>query len=310
MKSLLDYIALTLTRLLIGLIRFLPPRASFVLVRACISLLCLFIPRLKRIARKNLELVFPKYSHEKREKILNASIGALAEYFIDYAKIPDLANKEIRVELSGQSNWEDIEEAERKAEGVGTMFITAHFGCFESGAQAWAKYYKPVGILARDFGLPKLNRWWNSRREIFGNKVFSRRGGYKEIERRLRLGNSVTFLVDQNVKRNHAVFVDFFGISAATTKTVAVAALRTKAPMFFLAPLRREGDVFYLNCTKIIDADTLDGSVDEKIRIITQDLSHALENIIRQYPEQWFWMHRRFKTRPMGEPENIYTTRN
>ena len=310
MKSLLDYIALTFTRLLIGLIRFLPAGASFVLVRACISLLCLFIPRLKRIARKNLELVFPKYSNDKREEILNASFGILAENLIGYAKIPDLANKEIRVELSGQSNWEDIKEAERRAEGVGTMFTTAHFGCFESGAQAWAKYYKPVGILARGFGLPKLDHWWNSRRELFGNKVFSRAGGYKEIEHRLRQGNSVTLLFDQNVKRNHAVFVDFLGIPAATTKTVALAALRTKAPVFFLAPLRREGDVFYLNCTKIIDADTLDGSIDEKIRIITQDLSHALENVIRKYPEQWFWMHRRFKTRPEVEPENIYTTRN
>jgi KDO2-lipid IV(A) lauroyltransferase len=113
-------------------------------------------------------------------------------------------------------------------------------------------------------------------------------------------------LTDQNVKANHAVFVDFFGIKAATTKTVALAALRTGAGVIFASPLATglaTHRIFYREINTQL-GDEL--SVEEKVVKITQDLNHAIEACIREQPESWFWIHRRFKTRPPGEPETIY----
>ena len=137
-------------------------------------------------------------------------------------------------------------------------------------------------------------------------EIFSRSGGYKEVLHRLSSGQDVSLMFDQNVKANHAIFVDLFGIPAATTKTVAFVALRTGCTIAFgtmveVSPWKFK--VIYQPIDNPIDEQ---GSYEDKALRLTRRVHECLESVVRQYPAQWFWIHRRFKTRPPGEPENIY----
>ena len=119
----------------------------------------------------------------------------------------------------------------------------------------------------------------------------------------------VAVLFDQNVTRNHAVFVPWFGVPAATTRAVALSALRTEAPVV-VAGVGYLGNDRYEVMAEECDFAELyrreDLSSDQKIEIMTADMSARYVGMIRRFPGEWFWMHRRWKTRPEGEAENIY----
>ena len=191
-------------------------------------------------------------------------------------------------------------------DGVGVLIPTIHFDAFEYFIQIHALNYAPVSILARGFNLPRFDAWWKGRREQFGNTIFDRAGGFKEISKRLKAGEDVVVLCDQNVKRNHAVFVDFFGIPAATAKTVALIALRTGSKILFGCPVQISPGKFAVTAEEIPHPSEEEGTSDEKIAKCTAHMHRAFERQILKRPEAWFWIHRRWKTRPKGEPENLY----
>jgi KDO2-lipid IV(A) lauroyltransferase len=147
-------------------------------------------------------------------------------------------------------------------------------------------------------------------REARGNKIIDRRGAFKAMVATLSSGMSVAVLFDQNVTRNHAVFVDWFGFPAATTKSVALAALRTEAPIF-VASIRYCGSDRYrveaeeCECSDIYKNDAL--STEEKVFEVTQRLASKYCEMIREFPEGWFWLHRRWKTRPAQGDRSLYS---
>jgi Kdo2-lipid IVA lauroyltransferase/acyltransferase len=153
--------------------------------------------------------------------------------------------------------------------------------------------------------LPLFTKWWWNRRETFGNQVFDRKGGFKEIVSRLRDGQDVGVLIDQNVKRDHATFIDFFNQKAATTKGLGLAIMRTGSPVVFGLSAPAGNNFYKLTWKRIIPSET--GSLDDKINSILKQMHDILADFIRQYPEQWFWIHRRFKTKPEGVPEDTYS---
>jgi KDO2-lipid IV(A) lauroyltransferase len=162
----------------------------------------------------------------------------------------------------------------------------------------------PLAAVARRFRSPLLDRWWTGLRQSSGNRIIGRRGAFKEIVSTLQEGVSVAVLFDQNVTRNHAVFVDWFGTLAATTKSVALAALRTEVALFvsslrYLGNDRYQIDVVECDCSDIYRDSSL--TSDEKVRIITQRISDVYCKMIAGFPEGWFWMHRRWKTQPLIE---------
>ena len=141
---------------------------------------------------------------------------------------------------------------------------------------------------------------------MFGNEVFDRKGAYREIESRLRRGQDVAILCDQNVKRNHAVFVDFFGRKVATTKAVALAAIRTNSPIIFGVSVQKSPGLYEIFCNRINIPTDLSLTLEEKTINIMEQIHRSLEAVIRRHPDHWFWIHRRFKTRPLGEIEDTY----
>lgn len=241
---------------------------------------------------------------------MEESLNLLAKNIITFARIPTLKKETVSKEFDYREFSKQIVEARESTPGkspavTGVIFATMHYGCFEYFSQAQALLERPLAVLARDFGLPKIDRFWNEQREVWGNQVFSRKGGYQEIIKRLKLGQDVAVLFDQNIRAGHAVFTEFLGRKAATTKSVAIAAIRTGAPIIFTvaAANGRGYSVLSERIETFIDADI---SNEERIEKITTLMNLAAEKAILSHPEQWFWIHRRFKTRPFGEPENLY----
>ncbi|HLB25859.1 MAG TPA: lysophospholipid acyltransferase family protein, partial [Nitrospirota bacterium] len=154
----------------------------------------------------------------------------------------------------------------------------------------------PLGIVARPLDNPYLEEFVSRVRTRYGNAVINKTGGMKDVLRTLSSGGTVGILLDQSVKREEGTFVDFFGRPACTNKGLALLAARTKAPVVpvfarRLGPDRHEivvGDEIPLIETGDRDAD---------ISANTQAYTKAIEDFVRRYPDQWFWMHRRWKTK-------------
>lgn len=304
----MDLFAYIGIRLLCGMLSVLPPHIGEACVGRVIQGLCALVPRYRRIARRNLQIAFPDESVEWREARIAESIRSLARVLVDFARLPRLDRTwvEAHVECPFLPRFEELK---RQHAGKGVVIATGHLGSFELLAHAIALWGHPLSFVVRNFTLPRVDAWWTASREATGNKVIGRKGAFKDIMRDLQSGRDVAVLFDQNVTRNHAVFVPWFGVLAATTRAVALAALRTEAPVV-VAGVGYRGNDRYEVLAEECDFTELyrahDVAMEEKIRRMTAEMAERYVAMIRRYPGEWFWMHRRWKTRPEGEPEDLY----
>jgi KDO2-lipid IV(A) lauroyltransferase len=194
-----------------------------------------------------------------------------------------------------------FDAAMRRRSGTGMLIATGHLGSFELLAHYAALIGYPMSFVVRNSKMPHFDKWWRSKREANGNHVISRRGAFREVVQRLEDQQNVGILFDQNVRQSHAVFVDWFGVPAATTKTVALAALRTRC-MVGVASVSYTGDERYQISFEEFDFAELyvDTQLtnEEKVLEITRTLSECYQEMIKRSPHEWFWMHRRWRTRP------------
>ena len=212
---------------MVFLMHNLPERWAIVVARLAIRLVLGVVRRFDRVGMRNLEIMLPEKSEQERRKILDQSYEMLARNLMSYAKIPELTAEKARTMTDFSEAKALITEVRARAGGTGVILPTLHFGRFEQLLQLWSLIDRPFTFLARGTGLRRFDNWWNTRREHFGSKVLWRKGGFRQMVDALQNGKDVGVLFDQNVKIHHAAFVEFFGRQAATTKSIALAALRT-----------------------------------------------------------------------------------
>jgi KDO2-lipid IV(A) lauroyltransferase len=308
----MDRLALFGLRVVCGLLRLLPPRVGEAFVAAVLRIFLCVVPRYGDIARRNLELAFPEASESWRAARFAESVRSLARVLVDFARLPRLDRGwvERHVDVPFLTRFKEIKRAHP---GRGVVIATGHLGSFELLAHSIALLGHPLSFVVRNFTLPRVDAWWTASREASGNRVIGRRGAFKDIVRDLQTGRDVAVLFDQNVTRNHAVFVPWFGIPAATTRAVALAALRTESPVV-VAGVGYRGDDRYEVLAEECNFSALyaatDISTEEKVLRMTADMAGRYVEMIRRYPGEWFWMHRRWKTRPEGEAEDVYRSRS
>ncbi|MCB0323011.1 MAG: lysophospholipid acyltransferase family protein [Bdellovibrionales bacterium] len=307
MKRLADILALIAVVPVIELLRLLPYRAGLWLSLQVVRVVLSFFRRSKSVARRNLQIAFPEKTAEEHERIIEASYVTLARNLLSFARIPRLSPDYARATTDYTETLALIERLRRESGNAGVIIATAHFGSFEGVVQRGALVHEPAAILARGFGLPLLDAWWNRRRTRFGNNVFFRKGGYKDIVLHLKQGRIVAVLFDQNIKAKHATFVPFFGLQTAATRALGLAVQRTGARVVFAVGIET-GDDHMKIVSEEVPLPEIDDR-DELTRELMTRLHAVLERTIREYPEQWFWIHRRWKTRPAGEPETVYDSR-
>lgn len=309
MKFIIDHLVLFFFKSFCWLARSLPAKLgqllSLIFVRFCLLLLA----RSKAVALANLKACFPEKQASELNKIYQNSIKVLADNFYTFCLIPKL-NREFIEKNVDLGNFAELYDRLKNKSATGSViFATAHYGCFELMAFVSALVNGPTSILARTLGLEKTDDWWNSIRTMFGNEVYARKGGYKETTNRLKAGKNVALLCDQNVKANYAVYTELFGIPCASAITIAHAAASTSAPILFVVMARTSDNNYKILC-KEVETPQDKSDLNSFTAEVMKNYHQILEDSIKQFPDHWFWIHRRFKTRPPGIKEDFYESIN
>jgi KDO2-lipid IV(A) lauroyltransferase len=266
------------------------------LARFCTKLLDLGIPRLRRTAMRNLELAYPAKSTAERRVIVNEVFYSIARLIWVFARFPNINGQNI----SEWIRYEGLEHyTEAKKAGRGILFATAHFGNWELSAFAHALMTEPMHIMIRPLDNPRIDGMVEDRRQLSGNHLIVKWDGARAVLRALHQNQAVGVLIDQNTSLQEGVFVDFFGTPACANTAFAKIAARTGAAVIPGFAVWSEDEGKYV--LKFYPPLEISGDAAED----TRRLHAVLEQVIREHPGQWLWIHRRWKTRPEGQP-NLY----
>ena len=272
--------------------------ARFAGARAAAFLLWLR-PGLRRAAMENLRLAFPGWSKKQRRAAIRGMVRQLGWMGAEFAHFPSYTKKNIEriVLLDGFENF-----ASAQGRGKGVLFLTGHMSAWELAPFAQALFGYPLHFLVRAIDNPRVDALVTRYRCLSGNCPIEKNQSARAVLKVLAAGGTVGILADHNTSLTEGVFVDFFGIPACTTAGLARFALHTDAAVVpgFLhwdAALRK-----YRLCFEpaVELVRTGDDAID--IRENTQRFTRVVENYVRRNPDQWLWLHRRWKTRPPGAP--------
>lgn len=283
-----------------ALVRPLPRRWALALGRALGRLLADLDPRHVAIAAGNLRHAFPHWDQARVLRTARAVYAHFGQTLVDILWM-DGQPPESLLALVVEEGRENADRV--RAAGHGAVYVSGHFGNWEFYGVAWGWMAEPVGVVARPLDNPALDARLNAFRARSGNTVISKRRALQDVLRLLRRGAGVAILVDQNVQEQDGIFVEFFGRPAATTTVAAALAVKTGCA---LVPVHCEAlpDGRYKFVYDRPVEWTSTGNRQEDIARLTQALTTAIEGWVRRRPEQWLWMHRRWKTRPRApEPQ-------
>jgi len=262
------------------------------LARLYTRFLDLGIPRLRRVGLRNLEMALPALSADERTRVIDGVFRSIARVLVSFARFPQF-NKENIHEWIRYEGYEHFESALKQNKGV--LFATAHLGNWELSAFAHALMSGPMHVVVRPLDNDRVDRLVEARRALSGNRIIGKREFARSILRALKDNEAVGILVDQNAGLEDGVFVDFFGMQASTGAAFAKFAARSGAsviPGFALWSEVERKHVLRFYPPVPVTGD---------IACDTQRLHARIESVIREYPDQWLWVHRRWKTRPPGE---------
>jgi Kdo2-lipid IVA lauroyltransferase/acyltransferase len=285
----------------------LPRRLSLIIIEFVLGIILVLKPKYRAISLRNISQVFPEEGPDFQDRLYRKSISAFARFVFDMIRFPSLSEEWIREHVSWPK--ELTEHLLRRPSNSGVLFLTGHLGSFDMLARTIAGNGFPLEVVAREFKHRRVNEWWRTIRSRFGVEVIGRKGALRQVVKGLKRGKHIGVAFDQNVTRGIAIFVDFFGRPAATSFTPAYAILETSASVVVLT-IRYCGNDHYTVDYRLCDfhgACRDEGlSRNEKIHHITQEITKQFECLLLLQPEAWFWMHRRWKTTPEGEPETFY----
>lgn len=290
-KHLLEYLGV---RLVCGLFHLLPARFSFWVGEQLGRVFSVVLPRRKALVLDNLEKAFPEKNRSERERIAARVWRNLGRTAVEFIRMPDVT-KEKGKDIFITEGVENFEEAKKRGNGV--IFITSHFTNWEITGVGCQFLAKNVVAIARPMSNPYVEAWVQSKRKKSGMKIILHRQAVRASLKVLKKQAVIGILVDQNLYTG-GIFVDFFGRPAATTTLPALLHLRTGAPIVMASTLRQKDRFRLIYDPPIYASDQ--GVSEERIREVTEKISHAVESMIRKHPENWFWIHNRWKRKPEG----------
>jgi KDO2-lipid IV(A) lauroyltransferase len=229
---------------------------------------------------------------KEAKRILQGMYRNLGMTVFEFLRMPHMSAEERDREITF------IGMEKLKAVNYSYLAVVGHTGNWELMAATASALMKPeLNVVVKSLKPESLNTWITRTRSSWGTRVHDRRGSSRELLKVLKKGKPLGFILDQNAKRNWGVFVDFFGKPACTTDGLAVLAAMSKRPIFPVF-CRRDPETLSL---LVEIGDEIPGPVDrsdEEVLRVTQLCTRKIEEFIRQYPDQWIWMHRRWRTQP------------
>jgi Kdo2-lipid IVA lauroyltransferase/acyltransferase len=254
-------------------------------------------PRHVAIAAENLRRAFPDWDEARVSRTARAVYAHFAQVVLDILWLEARPREAMERLL-------DVEGAEHPraalAAGHGVLFVTCHLGNWEVAGIALGALIGGGGVVGRPLDNPPLDARLTAFRAKGGNVMISKHRALPQVMRLLRDGKGVAFLIDQNVQESDGIFVDFFGRPAATTTAVAALAVKTRCPIVSGYCLLQPNGRYRLVYTPAVEWTPSDDRQQDIARL-TQQLTHMIESFVRTAPEQWLWIHRRWKTRPPFE---------
>ena len=285
-----------LARAVLGFFRVLPLGAGAALARI-IARWGFWFPKLRRTGERNLELAFPNLSAGERRRLLRGAFENLGRLLAMFSRFPNRGD--VLKSLIECEGLEHLQAAKQQQRGV--ILFTGHLGAWELSSFGLSLFGYPLSFLVRQIDNPKIEAIVDRARRSRGNRTIDKTSAAREMLQVLRDGGTLGILVDLNTLDREAIFVDFFGRPASTTFIVAKLALRTGAevlPVF--APWDQERKRIKLIIDEPLRIERT-GDEDEDVRRLTREYTRVVEDYVRRYPDQWLWIHRRWKTRPEGE---------
>jgi len=293
----LEYVAL---RAMVALVGALPRSAARAFGAAVGALAWALLHRLRRTGLQNLEMAFPELALRQRREILRGVYRMLGWQMGEFCKMsgytPQQASQFVRYD--GLENY-----LAAQAKGQGVLVLTGHLGAWELSSFYHSLMGHPMSLVIRRLDNPLVDAFVNGIRCIHGNRVIHKDDFARGLLTAMHQGDTVGILMDTNMTPPQGVFVPFFGVLACTATAMARVAMKSGAavlPGFLLwEPAERR---YVLRFGPEIEM-LRSGNHEADILANTALFTAAIESYIRRYPEQWLWVHRRWKTRPEGEPK-------
>lgn len=296
------WIEYAVARGIFGLLEVLPRRAAVFLGLAVARLGYYVLPHLRRVGRKNMEIVFPDLDEAAKTKLIKESFESLGRMLGEASQFGKVSREGIGEIIDFR--FDPGEEAiynEIRSSGRGAIILSPHMGNWELLVFAYSALREPISYLARPIDNPMVEDLTVAVRTRFGNRPINKTNSVAEAVKILRGGGTLGILADVNAHPREGVFVPFFGIPACTSAGVAMLAKRTNAIIVPLCCVWEASEKKYrvINGRIIEPADTRNPQRD--ILETTAAFTAEIENFVRAYPGQWLWIHKRWKTRPPGE---------
>ncbi len=283
----------------IKILGILPRPLSRAFAIALSQLVYLLHFRLRQVGMRNLAMVFPEKSNAERARILRGEFTSLGRQLAELCQFPRYALENVNqvVVYDGLENYERA-----YARGKGVLFLTAHFGGWELSAFAHSLHGHWLHVVMRPMDNVYLDRMIRRYRTMHGNQTVDKDDFVRGLLAAMKAGEVVGILMDTNMTPPQGIFVNFFGIPACTASGLARIALRTDAavvPGFTIWDA--ELGKYRLRFDPALELIRT-GELEADIAANTQMFTKVIEDYVRKYPDQWLWVHRRWKTRPEGEP--------
>lgn len=247
-----------------------------------------------RIAEENLRRAFPEWDEARVEATARGVYAHFASVLLEILWM----ERRPPAELLALTEVEGLEHLQAAlAQGRGVVSPIAHLGNWELQGVATAPLIGPSAVIARPLDNPALDRRLVSFRSSTGNVVIYKQKALSRILKTLHAGRVVAVMLDQNVQARDGIFVRFFGRPACTTTVAAALAIKTGCPIVPAHCVRRADGRYRMVYGPLVEW-TATGRRDEDIAALTQQLTSIIEGWVRESPEQWLWLHRRWKTQP------------
>jgi KDO2-lipid IV(A) lauroyltransferase len=262
-----------------------------------LTMLCYHaVAKHRLIALHNLRCAFPEKDMEELIRIAKGVYRNLAITAAEFFSLPSITRENLHewVEMEGLEHFE-----EGMARGRGLLTIIAHFGNWELMPVTFPlflRFPKPSYIVYRPLDSPLLDNLVEHVRTINGHVMIPKGGSGKRIMELLGGNNSIAILSDQNVSAREGIFVDFFGRPACTGAGLAVLALRSGAPVLPMFMARQKSGKYKFILKPLVEVSRT-GDQEKDLLENTQRFTRVVEDVVREYPDQWFWIHQRWKTK-------------
>ena len=295
-KAVVDFAVYFAVRMAIAIVQALPSPLPFKLAEFLGWLSHRVDRRHRLVAEENIRFAFPELAADpvRVDRLVRASYRHIALMAVEIALLPRKMHR---------SAWRGYYAVDRGMKLLAplfaerpALFVTAHFGNWEFGGWQIGLFGFHTHAIARVLDNSRLERFLKRFRQATGQTIIAKKDDFERLMEVLRLGGKVALLADQDAGPR-GVFVDFFGRPASTHKAVALLAMQFDAPLVVFSVSRTAEPMFYsLVCDEVIDPREYSGP--DAVKAITQRYTTALERMIRNHPEQYFWFHRRWKHQP------------